>query len=98
MKEIKTIFAFVDSLADVAVYEALGFDITFDDAANGIFYVECNLTDFDWLNVLAVLEDCQSEDLQPTLQHKGDYIDLEEAIVYADLKASEELSNIKEEI
>jgi hypothetical protein len=49
------------------------------------------LTDCDWLAVLALLEDCQRENLQPILQHNDDLIDLEKAIVYADLKASEEL-------
>ena len=98
MKEIKKIFAFEDSLANVAAYEALGFDVTVDDAANGIFYVEVDLTDWDWLNAMAVLADCRREDLQPTLQHNQNYIDWEDAHKYADLKASEELSNIKEEI
>lgn len=98
MKEIKKIFAFEDSLANVAAYEALGFDVTVDDAVNGIFCVEVDLTDYDWLSALALLEDCERGNLQPTLQHKEDYIDWEEAIGYADLKASEELSNISEKI
>jgi len=91
MKDLKTILSFEDNLANVAAYEALGFDITVDDAVNGIFCVESNLTDCDWLAVLALLEDCQRENLQPILQHNDDLIDLEKAIVYADLKASEEL-------
>jgi hypothetical protein len=98
MKEIKKIFSFEDSLANVAAYEALGFDVTVDDAANGIFYVEVDLTDYDWLNALALLEDCQREGLQPILQHNGNFIDWEDAHKYADLKAFEELSNIEEEI
>lgn len=98
MEEIKKIFAFEDSLANVAAYEALGFTVTVDDAANGIFYVEADSTDYDWLNAMAVLEDCQRENLQPTLQHNQNYIDWEDAHKYADLKAFEELSNIREEL
>lgn len=98
MKDTKKIFAFEDSLANVAAYEALGFDVTVDDAANGIFYAEVDLTDWDWLNAMAVLEDCRREDLQPTLMHNGIFIDWEEAYKYADLKAFKELSNIAEKI
>ena len=98
MKENKKIFAFEDSLANVAAYEALGFNVTIDDAANGIYYVEADSTDYDWLNALAVLEDCQRENLQPTLMHNGIFIDWEDAHKYADLKAFEELSDIEEEI
>ena len=93
MEEIKKIFSFEDSLANVAAYEALGFDVTVDDAANRIYYAEADLTDYDWLAVLALLEDCQREGLQPTLQHNGNFIDWEEAIAYADRKAAEEHIN-----
>tara|TARA_R110000822_G_C15324121_1_gene493998 strand:+ start:2463 stop:2750 length:288 start_codon:yes stop_codon:yes gene_type:complete len=90
MKDTKKIFAFEDSLANVAAYEALGFNITVDDAANGIYYVEADLTDYDWLAVLAVLEDCEREGLQPAIQYEGRFIDWEDAIAFADRKACEE--------
>lgn len=96
MKEIKKIFCFEESLANVAAYEALGFDVTVDDAINGVFYVEVDLTDYDWLNALAILEDCKRNNLQPFLQHNGAYIDWQDAYNYADLKACEELSNMEE--
>ena len=91
MKDIKKIFSFEDSLANVAAYVALGFDGKVDDVASDIFYVEADLTDYDWLATLGLLENCQKENLQPTLQHKGVHINWEDAIKYADLKASEEL-------
>lgn len=93
MEEIKKIFAFEDSLANVAAYEALGFTVTVDDAANGIFYVEADMTDYDWLAVLGLLEDCQREGLQPSIEYKGDIIDWEDAIIFADEKAAEEHIN-----
>jgi len=90
MKENKKIFAFEDSLANVAAYEALGFDVTVDDAANGIYYVEVDLTDYDWMNVLAVVEDCEREGLQPAIQYEGVFIDWEDAHAFADGKAAAE--------
>ena len=93
MKENKKIFAFEDSLASVAAYEALGFDVVVDDAANRIYYAEADLTDYDWLAVLALLEDCEREGLQPILQYGEELIDGEEAIAYADKRADEEHIN-----
>ena len=93
MKGIKKIFSFEDSFANVAAYEALRFDVTVDDAANGIYYAEADLTDYDWLAVLALLEDCEREGLQPVLQYGEELIDGEEAIAYADKRAAEEHIN-----
>jgi hypothetical protein len=93
MKENKKIFAFEDSLANVAAYEALGFDVTVDDAANGIYYAEADLTDYDWLAVLGLLEDCERGGLEAILQYREELIDWEDAIAYADKKAAEEHIN-----
>ena len=90
MKDMKKIFAFEDSVANVAAYQALGFDVMVDDAANGIHYVETDLTDYDWLAALALLEDCQREGLQPAIQHDGKIIDWEDAIEFADKMAAAE--------
>ena len=86
----KKIFAFEDSFANLAAYEKLNFSIMVDDAANGIYYVEANLTDYDWLAVVGLLEDCSRANLEPTLQSGEELIDAENAIAYADQKASEE--------
>ena len=93
MKENKKIFAFEDSLASAAAYEALGFDVTVDDAANGIYYAEADLTDYDWLAVLGLLEDCERGGLEAILQYGEELIDWEDAIAYADKKAAEEHIN-----
>ena len=93
MKENKKIFAFEDSLANVAAYEALGFDVVVDDAANGIYYAEADLTDYDWLAVLGLLEDCERGGLEAILQYGEELIDWEDAIAYADKKAAEEHIN-----
>ena len=87
---MKKIFAFEDHIASVAAYEALGFDVTMDDAANGIYHVEADLTDYDWLAALALLEDCEREGLQPAIQYDGGFIDWEDAIAFADKKADAE--------
>jgi hypothetical protein len=93
MKENKKIFAFEDSLANAAAYEALGFDVVVDDAANGIYYAEADLTDYDWLAVLGLLEDCERGGLEAILQYGEELIDWEDAIAYADKKAAEEHIN-----
>jgi hypothetical protein len=93
MKENKKIFAFEDSLASAAAYEALGFDVVVDDAANGIYYAEADLTDYDWLAVLGLLEDCERGGLEAILQYGEELIDWEDAIAYADKKAAEEHIN-----
>lgn len=90
MKKIKKIFAFEDSFANLAAYEKLNFSITEDDAANGIFYAEVDLTDYDWLAVLGLLEDCKRLNVQPILDDNGKFVYWEDAITYADQKASEE--------
>jgi len=87
----KKIFAFQDQFANLAAYEKLGFNIQIDDAANGIYYVEVNLNNYDWLAVLSLLEDCERFNLQPILQFGDDFIN-EGAIAYADRMAAEELN------
>ena len=92
IKERKKIFAFEDSISNVAAYEKLGFNISIDDAANGIYYISADLTNYDWLAVLALLEDCQRENLQPSFKYDGGFIDWKEAIELADKKANAKLS------
>jgi hypothetical protein len=89
----KKIFAFTDALEDVIAFEKLGFKSEIDDAINRVFYVEADLTDYDWLAVLGLLEDCEREGLEAILQYGEELIDWEEAIAYADKKAAEEHIN-----
>lgn len=93
MEETKKIFAFEDSQVIMSGYRRLSFDITVDDAINGVYYVEADMTDYDWLAVLGLLEDCKREGLQPAIEYKGDIIDWEDAIIFADEKAAEEHIN-----
>ena len=88
----KKIFAFEDNHINLSNYEKMKFTISVDDAANRIFYVEADLTDYDWMAVLSLLEDCKRFNLQPILQYGEELIDGEEAIAYADEMAVEELN------
>jgi hypothetical protein len=89
----KKIFAFTDALEDVIAFEKLGFKSEIDDAINRVFYVEADLTDYDWLAVLSLLEDCERGGLEAILQYGEELIDWEDAIAYADKKAAEEHIN-----
>ena len=89
----KKIFAFTDALEDVIAFEKLGFKSEIDDAINRVFYVEADLTDYDWLAVLGLLEDCERGGLEAILQYGEELIDWENAIAYADKKAAEEHIN-----
>jgi hypothetical protein len=89
----KKIFAFTDALEDVIAFEKLGFKSEIDDAINRVFYVEADLTDYDWLAVLGLLEDCERGGLEAILQYGEELIDWEDAIAYADKKAAEEHIN-----
>jgi hypothetical protein len=86
----KKIFAFEDQISAIAAYEKLNFTVEIDDAANGIFYVEADLSDYGWLSTLAVLEDCQRFDLEPSFQFGDKMMTIQEAIEFADEQAAEE--------
>jgi hypothetical protein len=89
----KKIFAFEDNLSNLSSYKRMNFSISIDDAANQIFYVEADLTDYGWMSVLGLLEDCKSFNLQPILKYGEEFIPFEEAIAYADeMAAAEELN------
>ena len=89
----KKIFAFEDNLSNLSSYQKMNFSISIDDAINQIFYVEADLTDYGWMSVLGLLEDCKSFNLQPILQYGELFIPFEEAIAYADeMAAAEELN------
>lgn len=89
----KKIFAFEDNLLNLSSYQKMNFSISIDDAANQIFYAEADLTDYGWMSVLGLLEDCKSFNLQPILKYGEEFIPFEEAIAYADeMAAAEELN------
>jgi hypothetical protein len=89
----KKIFALEDNLSNLSSYQKINFSISIDDAANQIFYVEADLTDYGWMSVLGLLEDCKSFNLQPILKYGEEFIPFEEAIAYADeMAAAEELN------
>ena len=89
----KKIFAFEESHSNLSSYQKMNFSISVDDAINGIFYVEADLTDYGWMSVLGLLEDCKNFNLQPILQYGEEFIPFEEAIAYADEMAAAEEQN-----
>ena len=91
-KNIK-LFAFTDALEDVIAFEKLGFKSEIDDAINKVFYVEADLTDYGWMSVLGLLEDCKYANLEVLLQNGEELIDWEDAIAYADEMAAAEEQN-----
>ena len=65
----KLMFAFVDANYKVlSEYQKLGFNIEIDDAFNNIYYVEMDLSNYDMLNILAVLDDCIQNNLGIAIQ------------------------------
>jgi hypothetical protein len=79
----KLLFSFIDS-NEIDVYELLGFKIEVDDALNQIFSAELDLSDYDLLALLAVLEDCEREGIYPNLEINDNIYNFEEAIKIAD--------------
>lgn len=65
----KLMFAFVDAdYKTLWMFEQLGFTVEIDDAVNNIYYVEMDLSNYDMLNILAVLDDCIQNNLDVTVQ------------------------------
>ena len=81
---IKKIFSFEDNYSSIAKFESLGFKTEIDDALNNIIYCELDLTDYDFLALLAAAEDCESFDLKPMILIGEDVYTLEEGIEIAD--------------
>lgn len=86
----KKIFAFEDNIQSVAAFERLNFIISVDDATNGVFYVEADLTDYGWMSVLGVLQECDKVGLEPYFEFNGQLMTLQGAIEFANIKATEE--------
>ena len=86
----KIIFAFVSQAPSLAAYEKLNFTTRIVDPTSGLFSVEADLTDYGWMSVLGVLEECKKAGLYPGANFEGQLLTLEKAIAYADKKAAEE--------
>ena len=69
-------------------YEKLGFTVVMDDPANDILSAELDLTKYDWLSVLSILEDAAYYNLHPMLSYNGKQYSNKEAMQLADEKAA----------
>jgi hypothetical protein len=86
----KKIFAFVSMAPSLAAYEKLNFTTRIIDPTCGLFSVEADLTDYGWMSVLGVLDECKKAGLYPRAEFGGELLELEKAIEFADKKAVEE--------
>jgi adenylate cyclase class IV len=69
-------------------YQKLGFQIGIDDIVNDGLFAEIDLTQYDWMAVLTVLEDAKRSGLHPMLEYNGKVYSNEEALELADQKAA----------
>lgn len=69
-------------------YQKLGFQIEIDDIVNDGISAEIDLTQYDWMAVLTVLEDAKRSGLHPMLEYNGKVYSNEEALELADQKAA----------
>ncbi len=90
--ESKVLFDFPEGEGseDHLNYEKLGFEVIVDDSVNDIMAAESDLTNYDWMAVLSVLEDAARYGLHPMLSYNGKEYSNEEAMRLADEKASED--------
>jgi len=88
--ESKVLFDFPEGeeSQDHLNYEKLGYTVVMDDSANDILSAELDLTKYDWMAVLAALEDAARYDLHPMLSYNGKEYSSEEAMQLADKKAA----------
>ena len=70
------------------IYDKLGFDVRLDDPANNEFSAEMDFKGYDWLSVLAILEDCEREGVKPFMVWGGKNYNFAQAMYLADQKAS----------
>jgi hypothetical protein len=70
------------------IYSRLGFNVRIDDEANNEFVAELNFKGYDWLAVLAMLEDCERMGVKPFMTWNGENYEFEEAMKLADEKAA----------
>jgi hypothetical protein len=61
----KLIYSYEDELQNVEEFKKLGFKCELDDNS---FYCSIDLSEFDLLNVLSIVEDCISLNLKPIVE------------------------------
>jgi hypothetical protein len=86
----KIIFAFVGQAPSLEAYKKLNFTTRTIDPICGLYSVEADLTDYGWMSVLGVLEECGKVGKQPGLRFGDKLMDFAEAIKFANIKATEE--------
>lgn len=82
----KQLFSFEDNHKAIAAFEELGFTAELDDPANGVYYVEVDLSNHDWLAVLTLLQDCKNQNLEPLFTDGDENLSIDEAIAYVNEK------------
>jgi hypothetical protein len=72
----KMLWIFIDQDFKVLdAYRELGFKVSIDDVVNETYYVELDLTDFDMLNILTMVDECISMGLNINVQIEDDIYD-----------------------
>jgi len=77
-----------DNSQALKTYKMLGFDVMIDDEANNEYVAELDFKGYDWLAVLAMLEDCERMGVKPFMTWNGENYEFEEAMKLADEKAA----------
>jgi hypothetical protein len=69
-------------------YKKLGFEVEIDDEANNQYFAELDFKGYDWMSVLAILEDCERMGLEPFMVWNNENYSFAEAMKLADEKAA----------
>ena len=69
----------------VEAYKKLGFEI--DEQPNDVLIARMSFNGYDWMSVLAVLEDCERMGIKPGMEYEGRDYTFEAAYRIADEKA-----------
>jgi hypothetical protein len=77
-----------DNTQALKTYKMLGFNVMIDDEANNEYAAELDFKGYDWLAVLAMLEDCERMGVKPFMTWNGENYEFEEAMKLADEKAA----------
>jgi hypothetical protein len=79
-----------DNTQALKTYKMLGFNVMIDDEANNEYAAELDFKGYDWLAVLAVLEDCERMGVKPFMTWNGENYEFEEAMKLADEKSADD--------
>ena len=69
-------------------YKKLGFEVEIDDEVNNQYFAELDFKGYDWMSVLAILEDCERMGLEPFMVWNNENYSFAEAMKLADEKAA----------